>query len=86
MAQQHQVAVDRRFTYGYLPTGRTVNYGGYGIRQYLPFGFGQVDPTNVTQQPARSTGCVTQADRAGRAGICTDSAQYGGDPQIVNQR
>ncbi len=65
MAQQHQVAVDRRFTYGYLPTGRTVNYGGYRMRQYVPFGFGQVDTTNVAQQRGQiQQDALTQANRA----------------------
>jgi hypothetical protein len=64
-AQQHQVAVDRRFTYGYLPTGRTVNYGGYRMRQYVPFGFGQVDTTNVAQQRGQiQQDALTQANRA----------------------
>lgn len=64
-AQQHQVAVDRRFTYGYLPTGRTVNYGGYRMRQYVPFGFEQVDTTNVAQQRGQiQQDALTQANRA----------------------
>ena len=65
MAQQQQVAADRRFTYGYLPTGRTVNYGGYRMRRYVPFGFGQVDTTNVSQQRGQiQQDALTQANRA----------------------
>lgn len=65
MAQQHQTAVNQRFTYGYLPTGRTVNYGGYRMRQYVPFGFGQVDTTNVAQQRGQiQQDALAQANRA----------------------
>ena len=34
----------KSYTIGYLPTARTVNYGGYFERMYAPFGYANIDP------------------------------------------
>jgi len=48
--EQAHVTPSVRATYGMLPTDYTVNYGGYRMRRYVPFGFGQVDASDAVRQ------------------------------------
>ena len=41
--QQSQLTPDVRRVQGLLPTHRTVNYGGFRMRQFVPFGYEAVD-------------------------------------------
>ena len=50
VSQQSQVSPNVQRTYGFLPTDRTVNYGGYRMRQYVPFGYSQVDASGVARE------------------------------------
>ncbi len=35
----------KSYRMGLLPTGRTVNYGGYFTREYAPYGYADIDPS-----------------------------------------
>jgi hypothetical protein len=48
--QQMEVSPSVQRTYGFLPTNRTVNYGGYRQRQFVPYGYSQVDVSGATAQ------------------------------------
>ena len=52
-AQAEQGNVEYRF--GYLPTGRTVNYGGNFQRMYAPYGFAQYNPDPQAAEKRQKT-------------------------------
>ena len=54
---------------GFLPTGRTVNYGGDLRRMYVPYGTSQIDPAEVARQQQRSEDDVHQSVEQARETI-----------------
>ena len=51
---------------GLLPTANTVNYGGYRTREYVPYGFAQIDPQAAQaalQQAQRTEDEIYQANQ-----------------------
>lgn len=63
-----------RSTFGYIPTGRVVNYGGYLTRWYAPFGYTQVDNTGVAQEQQK----ILQEE--------TEKAQYAAQSAMADIR
>ncbi len=49
-SQQAQVVPNSSVTYGMMPTWRTINYGGYRMRQYVPYYNRQVDMSGAVQK------------------------------------
>lgn len=54
---------------GYLPTARTVNYGGDFQRMYAPYGYAQVDPQATQQRMAQSDGEIAKAIQQAEASL-----------------
>jgi hypothetical protein len=54
------------YNIGLLPTANTVNYGGYRMREYVPYGYAQIDPQAAKaaqQQRQRTEDEIYQANQ-----------------------
>lgn len=67
---------------GLLPTARTVNYGGYFMRQYAPYGYADFDPAAGEQKRQQTQEEVYQAVQSAKMTI----SQLAADQQTVRSK
>jgi len=67
---------------GLLPTARTVNYGGYFMRQYAPYGYADFDPAAGEQKRQQTQDQIYQAVQSAKMTI----SQLAADQETVRKK